>query len=110
MDEIRRREVLQIKDNEEVAANDAYNEALRQQCTEEAAMPIGLGEAQRLQSFLLRLHKCLQSCLSRCQDVYPEHIHNHLGKLTPTVNTRIDELHLEIIQHKPKWMRLLLMA
>ena len=45
MDEIRLREAQQIKDNEEVAANDAHNEALRQQRLEEAAMPIGLGEA-----------------------------------------------------------------
>lgn len=45
LDEIRRREAQQIKDNKEVAANDAHNEALRQQRLEEAAMPIGEGEA-----------------------------------------------------------------
>ena len=45
LDEIRRREAQQIKDNEEVAANDAHNEALRQQRLEEAAMPIEEGES-----------------------------------------------------------------
>ena len=45
VDELRRREAMRIKDNAEVAANDAYNEAMRQQRLEEDAMPIGLGEA-----------------------------------------------------------------
>ena len=45
VEELRRREAMRIKDNEEVPANDAYNEAMRQQRLEEAAMPIGLGEA-----------------------------------------------------------------
>lgn len=45
MDKFRRREVMRTKDNSEVAANDAYNEAIRQQRLEEAAMPIGESEA-----------------------------------------------------------------
>ena len=45
VDELRRREAMRIKDNAEVAANDAYNEAMRQQRLEEAAKPIGVDEA-----------------------------------------------------------------
>ncbi len=61
MEELRRNEAMLIKNYEEVAANDAYNEALCQQHLEETAMPIKEDEAphQMLQSFLLRLHKRL---------------------------------------------------
>ena len=45
LDELRRREAMRIKDNKEVAANDAYNEAQRQKRLEEAAIPIEEGEA-----------------------------------------------------------------
>ena len=41
MDELRRREALSA----EVAVNDAFNEVMRQQSLEEAAMPIEEGEA-----------------------------------------------------------------
>ena len=95
MDEIRRREAQQIKNNDEVAANDAYNEAMRQQRLEEAAMPIELEDT--LPFFLRRPHERLQGLLSRCQGISQEYIHNQLGKLTTTVNTRFDELLLEII-------------
>ena len=45
MEEIRRLEALQIQNNEEIAANDARNAALRQQCLEDARAPIREGEA-----------------------------------------------------------------
>ena len=45
VDELRRREAMRIKDNAEVAANDAYNEAQRQRRLQAAQVPIGVGEA-----------------------------------------------------------------
>ena len=44
MDEIRRLEALQIQNNEEVAANDARNAAMRQQRLEDARAPFKEGE------------------------------------------------------------------
>ena len=46
MDEIRRLEALQIQNNEEVAANDVRNAAMRQQRLEDAREPLKEGEAQ----------------------------------------------------------------
>ena len=45
MDEIRRLEALQIQNNEEVAANDARNAAMREQLPEDARAPLKEGEA-----------------------------------------------------------------
>ena len=45
MDEIRRLEALQIQNNEEVAANDERNTAMRQQRLEDAREPLKEGEA-----------------------------------------------------------------
>ena len=45
MDEIRRLEALQIQNNEEVAANDARNAAMRQQRLEDARAPLREDEA-----------------------------------------------------------------
>jgi len=45
VDELRRREAMRIKDNAEVAANDAYNKAQHQRHLQAAQVPIGLGEA-----------------------------------------------------------------
>ena len=45
MDEIRRLEALQIQNNEEVAANDARNAAMRQQRLEDARAPLRKDEA-----------------------------------------------------------------
>ena len=45
MDEIRRLEALRIQNNEEVAANDARNAAIRQQRLEDAREPLREGEA-----------------------------------------------------------------
>lgn len=45
VDELRRREAMRIKDNAEIAANDAYNEAQRQRRLQAAQVPIGVGEA-----------------------------------------------------------------
>ena len=45
MDEIRRLEALQIQNNEEVAANDAHNAAMRQLRLEEARASFKEGEA-----------------------------------------------------------------
>ena len=45
MDEIRRLEALQIQNNEEVAANDVRNAAIRQQRLEDARTPLKEGEA-----------------------------------------------------------------
>ena len=47
MDEIHRLESLQIQNNEEVAANDARNAAMRQQRLEDAGEPLKEGEALR---------------------------------------------------------------
>ena len=44
MDEIRRLEALQIQNNEEVAANDARNAAMRQQRLEDTRAPLKEGE------------------------------------------------------------------
>ena len=49
VDELRRREAMRIKDNAEIAANDAYNEAQRQRRLQAAQVPIGLGEASDAQ-------------------------------------------------------------
>ena len=45
MDEIRRLEALQIQNNEEVAANDARNAAIREQRLEDARAPLRENEA-----------------------------------------------------------------
>ena len=47
MDEIRRLEALQIQNNEEVAANDVRNAAMRQQRLEDARAPLKEGEAPK---------------------------------------------------------------
>ena len=60
MDEIRRLEELQIQNNEEVAANDERNAAMRQQRLEDARAPLKEDEAQMLQmlpSFLQWLQR-----------------------------------------------------
>ena len=57
MDEIRRLEALQIKNNEEVAANDERNAVLRQQRLEDARAPFKEGEAPELLSFLQWLQR-----------------------------------------------------